>query len=246
MLPWGTDQTWETRLAFGGRAGIMLNRCLEDESCAAAYAEALRRVRDEVAAPRAARPRRRPRRPSAALAGDRPAARALARRDPGRRRTNPGVHGPPRRGPQRLARGDAVSCRRAAAAAAGHGRAAAVRRGPAPPPRGSRYSPRARTRPPPAPASASLPPASSSSAARRGSAPLRGRSASAACRRPGRGSSSFAAGSPASPCSTCAALRCGSACGPALRRRRALPPARVDTSGEIDCLPRSPLISDRR
>jgi hypothetical protein len=49
MLPWGADQTWESRLDFGRQAGILLNRCLEDASCTAAYREALRRVRAQVA-----------------------------------------------------------------------------------------------------------------------------------------------------------------------------------------------------
>ena len=42
MLPWGTDQTWEMRLPFDEPGGILLGRCLGDESCAAMYRDALR------------------------------------------------------------------------------------------------------------------------------------------------------------------------------------------------------------
>jgi CotH kinase protein len=41
MLPWGTDWTWETRLGFGQKGGLLFNRCLADASCAAMYREAL-------------------------------------------------------------------------------------------------------------------------------------------------------------------------------------------------------------
>jgi CotH kinase protein len=41
MLPWGTDRTWETRLGFGHKGGLLLDRCLADASCAAMYREAL-------------------------------------------------------------------------------------------------------------------------------------------------------------------------------------------------------------
>ncbi|HVQ58737.1 MAG TPA: CotH kinase family protein [Solirubrobacterales bacterium] len=37
MLPWGTDQTWETLLAFDDPGGILFNECLADDSCAATY-----------------------------------------------------------------------------------------------------------------------------------------------------------------------------------------------------------------
>ncbi|HEX6666722.1 MAG TPA: CotH kinase family protein [Solirubrobacterales bacterium] len=37
MLPWGTDQTWETLLAFDDPGGILFNGCLADLSCAATY-----------------------------------------------------------------------------------------------------------------------------------------------------------------------------------------------------------------
>lgn len=49
MFPWGTDETWERRLAFDGPAGVMFNRCLADPGCAAMYREALSEVRQAVA-----------------------------------------------------------------------------------------------------------------------------------------------------------------------------------------------------
>lgn len=49
MLPWGTDQTWGERLPFDAEGGLLLNRCLGDESCAALYRDAVRRVRASVA-----------------------------------------------------------------------------------------------------------------------------------------------------------------------------------------------------
>ena len=49
MLPWGTDQTWDERLPFDAEGGLLLNRCLGDESCAALYREAVGRVRDSIA-----------------------------------------------------------------------------------------------------------------------------------------------------------------------------------------------------
>jgi CotH kinase protein/RTX calcium-binding nonapeptide repeat (4 copies) len=48
MLPWGTDQTWERRLAFDGEAGVMFNECLNDASCFAWYVDAVRDVRSLV------------------------------------------------------------------------------------------------------------------------------------------------------------------------------------------------------
>lgn len=50
MLPWGTDWTWETRLGFGQKGGLLLNRCLADLSCAAMYRAALIEVRDSILA----------------------------------------------------------------------------------------------------------------------------------------------------------------------------------------------------
>ncbi len=45
MLPWGTDQTWEEHLSFDGASkGLLFQRCLEDESCAAMYRKAVRGV----------------------------------------------------------------------------------------------------------------------------------------------------------------------------------------------------------
>ena len=51
MLPWGTDQTWSTRLPFGsdGARGRMFTRCLADSSCDALYRAALDDVRASVA-----------------------------------------------------------------------------------------------------------------------------------------------------------------------------------------------------
>jgi hypothetical protein len=37
MLPWGTDQTWGTRLSFFGDAGLLFDKCLADASCEAEY-----------------------------------------------------------------------------------------------------------------------------------------------------------------------------------------------------------------
>jgi hypothetical protein len=44
MLPWGTDQTWGDRLSFDGAAGVLFDKCLEDQSCAAMYRRALREL----------------------------------------------------------------------------------------------------------------------------------------------------------------------------------------------------------
>ncbi len=50
MLPWGTDQTWDERLEFGGSAGVLFTRCLEDESCAEMYRRSLREMQAALAA----------------------------------------------------------------------------------------------------------------------------------------------------------------------------------------------------
>lgn len=50
MLPWGADQTWGSRLEFDGKGGDLFNRCLEDESCAALYRNALRAGQGSIAA----------------------------------------------------------------------------------------------------------------------------------------------------------------------------------------------------
>ncbi|MFN8217501.1 MAG: CotH kinase family protein [Solirubrobacterales bacterium] len=50
MLPWGSDETWEQRLAFDGHDGLMFNLCLEDPACAAPYWEALHGARSAIAA----------------------------------------------------------------------------------------------------------------------------------------------------------------------------------------------------
>jgi hypothetical protein len=43
MMPWGTDQTWESNIPFDDPAGgVMFNKCLADESCRQLYLEGLR------------------------------------------------------------------------------------------------------------------------------------------------------------------------------------------------------------
>jgi hypothetical protein len=39
MIPWGTDETFEAdkHLAFDGQAGVLFDKCLEDQACAALY-----------------------------------------------------------------------------------------------------------------------------------------------------------------------------------------------------------------
>jgi hypothetical protein len=49
MLPWGTDQTWESRNSFDQPGGLLFNRCLADASCMAMYRDAVRRARGVVA-----------------------------------------------------------------------------------------------------------------------------------------------------------------------------------------------------
>jgi hypothetical protein len=49
MIPWGTDETWERRLAFDGPAGLMFNRCLADPACEALYRQELGSVSDAIA-----------------------------------------------------------------------------------------------------------------------------------------------------------------------------------------------------
>jgi hypothetical protein len=43
MLPWGTDETFQLdhRIPFDGKAGLLFDRCLEDEACFAAFHGAL-------------------------------------------------------------------------------------------------------------------------------------------------------------------------------------------------------------
>jgi hypothetical protein len=48
MLPWGTDQTWDSRLPFDGNAALMFNECLNDDSCHSLYRDAVREVRSLV------------------------------------------------------------------------------------------------------------------------------------------------------------------------------------------------------
>jgi hypothetical protein len=51
MLPWGTDQTWESRLGFGEPSGgLLFNGCFADASCRALYVEGLEAVRMAVPA----------------------------------------------------------------------------------------------------------------------------------------------------------------------------------------------------
>ena len=49
MLPWGTDQTWANRRAFGGPGGVLFNACLADASCLQMYQDAVRDAADAVA-----------------------------------------------------------------------------------------------------------------------------------------------------------------------------------------------------
>lgn len=49
MLPWGTDQTWGSRLEFDGPGGDLFNECLGDASCAAQYRSALRAALPSIA-----------------------------------------------------------------------------------------------------------------------------------------------------------------------------------------------------
>jgi spore coat protein CotH len=49
MLPWGTDQTWGLDMEFDEPAGgLLFNKCLADESCEAAYVEALRETQGAI------------------------------------------------------------------------------------------------------------------------------------------------------------------------------------------------------
>jgi hypothetical protein len=50
MLPWGTDQSWGSRLSFDGTAGLLFNRCLEDDSCAAMYRDSLQEAQAVIGA----------------------------------------------------------------------------------------------------------------------------------------------------------------------------------------------------
>ena len=47
MLPWGTT-TSDKRLAFGGEAGVMFDKCLADVSCSSMYRDAVREVRSGI------------------------------------------------------------------------------------------------------------------------------------------------------------------------------------------------------
>jgi uncharacterized protein YceK len=46
MIPWGTDETFESdkHLAFDGQAGVLFDKCLEDQACADRYWESLSAV----------------------------------------------------------------------------------------------------------------------------------------------------------------------------------------------------------
>ncbi|HEX5610709.1 MAG TPA: CotH kinase family protein [Solirubrobacterales bacterium] len=51
MLPWGADQTWETKVEFDEPAGgLLFNNCLADESCEALYEQGLEEVQAAVPA----------------------------------------------------------------------------------------------------------------------------------------------------------------------------------------------------
>lgn len=49
MLPWGTDMTWEERLAFDGPAGLLFDKCLADPACLTLYRKELRAVGNAIA-----------------------------------------------------------------------------------------------------------------------------------------------------------------------------------------------------
>jgi hypothetical protein len=51
MLPWGHDESMQEhhRIPFDGAAGLMFDRCLEDQPCAALYRESVATVRDVIA-----------------------------------------------------------------------------------------------------------------------------------------------------------------------------------------------------
>ena len=187
MLPWGTDQTWETRLPFDTRAGIMLNRCFEDESCEAAYTKGLRRVRAEVAGlglrERAAelasmlRPWQAidPRREHTSVEGEAAVSRTQVFIDLRAGVLSAWLGDAPPAGPRR-------------ASAAGRGPAAASSDGPCSARRRSRYSPRAHSAPRRAPGSGCPAPASSNSTGPHVSATSREPSATYARRLPPRAS----------------------------------------------------------
>ncbi len=50
MLPWGTDQTWSSRLDFGAGAGLLFDECLADPACRSMYRESLVEVGETVEA----------------------------------------------------------------------------------------------------------------------------------------------------------------------------------------------------
>ena len=104
MLPWGTDQTWDERLPFDAEGGLLFNRCLGDESCAALYREAVAPGAGLDRRPRPARAASTSRRRDQALAGRRPASRADDETGRYRGRPGPRVRRAQARGRRRLAR----------------------------------------------------------------------------------------------------------------------------------------------
>jgi len=50
MIPWGTDYTWDSRLAYGDPGARMFERCLADAACRTLYHRAVLDVRDAVGA----------------------------------------------------------------------------------------------------------------------------------------------------------------------------------------------------
>lgn len=48
LLPWGVDQTWQDHLGFDGDAGVLFDRCLADDSCAAMYRRSLREAGEAI------------------------------------------------------------------------------------------------------------------------------------------------------------------------------------------------------
>ena len=91
MLPWGTDQTWDRNLAFEGKAGLLFDKCLADESCAAVYGKRCATVAAAAASTSPRRPRRSTPAPWQELeqAGRYPHPLPARRRDRGRRSPPP-------------------------------------------------------------------------------------------------------------------------------------------------------------
>jgi hypothetical protein len=48
MLPWGADQTWDSRLEFDGQDGRLFDLCLEDDACAGMFSAAVANALEQV------------------------------------------------------------------------------------------------------------------------------------------------------------------------------------------------------